>query len=516
MTRSYSYKVGDPVWAIMEGYPWWPGKVISPQQAVLDPGEVLPSIPLGSFIIEFFNDEKRFSIVTKSKLRPFQNRRFINLTLSYKGSHRNSLNKAIQEANQYMTSNGFQYVGAAKKAKNANTAKTTKTATAASTTKTAKTASTTNTANTTKTATTATTANTANTAKAANTATTTGNVKKRKQNPEASSEVARVVRPKIRGREQGMNTGKPITSSSNGTPAPSNPVPDLSPRSQLNGRRLGASAHSTPQSTRLRNSIPTGSSSAARTPTSVRRSNRRRSAPSTGINPIASPELRGVQLNGTLASPPSAKLANQIKSDPSPRMTHVAPSPSMQQVPHSHLRTNANHVALGNGGHVGATGNEISVLREMSQSGELSNERLYASESKSTLIYLVSEYEKELRFFRLTGLQRAAQSTGVVSEVEDFIWICAPAFAEVKDFITMSENAADNGSRDMAAAKALEKLRKLSNMPILPSLLRSQHSVMRRGIKLAAEAVPYSKTVAVFMRNLCIQWLDIAGGPNPS
>lgn len=460
----FSYKTGDPVWAKVAGYPWWPGRVISPQEVVLEPGDVLPKIPEDSFIVEFFNNGKRFSIVPKSKLRPFLHRRFHEINATYKGALREHVDGAVEESEQYVTAHGLQYIGCTKKAK-----KTKKT-------------------------------------------------KKRKENPGSSDPAPRAVKPKIQEGDQVAGPRNSGISPSNTKPAPSTPLPRLPRGTQVNGRTPGAPAPSTSKANGLKNPLPKGSTPRAPAPPSAPQTNQFGSIPTTGIKPVAPPlpVLERVQSHGTPLAPRSAPRANRkLKGGPSTSNSRGGPSPPVPPATRPRSTT-SNPATLRHESQAGATCNEISALRDMAYSGELSNEHLYASESKSTLIYLVSEYEKELRFFRLAGLQRAAQSTGVVSEMADFIWICAPAFVEVNDFIKMNENAADKADRDRAEEKALEKLRKLSNMPVLPSLLRSQHSVMRRGLKLATRAVAYSKTVAVFMRNLCIQWLDIAGGPNPS
>lgn len=70
-----SFKVGEPVWAHIEGYPWWPARVVTRSEVMVDPATI-PQLQANQLLVEFFNDKHRWSAVETKCLRGFTNPRY--------------------------------------------------------------------------------------------------------------------------------------------------------------------------------------------------------------------------------------------------------------------------------------------------------------------------------------------------------------------------------------------------------------------------------------------------------
>lgn len=101
------YKVGDPVWARMDGYPWWPARVVTRNDVVVDNRDEEPVVDENSHLVEFFNDNKRFAVMSRRSLRPF-NEEHLQINKTYSGSYFSALNVAIREAKDYCAENGLE------------------------------------------------------------------------------------------------------------------------------------------------------------------------------------------------------------------------------------------------------------------------------------------------------------------------------------------------------------------------------------------------------------------------
>eukprot|EP00177_Eucheuma_denticulatum_P004746 GFKZ01008628.1.p1 GENE.GFKZ01008628.1~~GFKZ01008628.1.p1 ORF type:complete len:894 (+),score=232.55 GFKZ01008628.1:323-3004(+) len=109
MPRQEILSLGEPVWARMEGYPWWPGRVVTLDEVVVDENEEIPIVDEDSHLIEFFNDNKRFASMHKSSLKSFLNPRNDNLNRAYSGAYLGAVKKATRECRQYVKDKKLEY-----------------------------------------------------------------------------------------------------------------------------------------------------------------------------------------------------------------------------------------------------------------------------------------------------------------------------------------------------------------------------------------------------------------------
>lgn len=107
---SSAFEHGQPVWAHMEGYPWWPGRIVTRDEVTLDAGEGEPRVRTGEVLVEFFNDNKRFAPMSERHLRSFLNMRYSKLNAQYSGQYKGDLNDAVQEAKEYCDEKGLKIV----------------------------------------------------------------------------------------------------------------------------------------------------------------------------------------------------------------------------------------------------------------------------------------------------------------------------------------------------------------------------------------------------------------------
>lgn len=97
-----TYNHGEPVWAKVDGFPWWPARVVSRDEITLDEGEPEPQVHTDEALIEFFNDEKRFAPVPLKNLRPFLNTRHANINRGYSGQYLDDVRIATIHAKEYV------------------------------------------------------------------------------------------------------------------------------------------------------------------------------------------------------------------------------------------------------------------------------------------------------------------------------------------------------------------------------------------------------------------------------
>lgn len=95
---THVYNATDIVWAYMEVYPWWPGRIITRSDLVLDPGEPELHLPPNFFLVQFFNpNDERFAIRHPRHLRPFT-KVYIHINGGYGGLHAQALHMAFDMA----------------------------------------------------------------------------------------------------------------------------------------------------------------------------------------------------------------------------------------------------------------------------------------------------------------------------------------------------------------------------------------------------------------------------------
>lgn len=103
LQKPYEHKFtrGQPVWARMYGYPWWPARVVAREDIELDAGEAEPQPRRGQVLVEFFNDNCRFAAIHERQLRSFLTPFYSNLNAYYTGRWRKPLYIAAKEAMKY-------------------------------------------------------------------------------------------------------------------------------------------------------------------------------------------------------------------------------------------------------------------------------------------------------------------------------------------------------------------------------------------------------------------------------
>lgn len=92
-----SFDEGTLLWVNLEGFPWWPARVIHESECNFASLNVA-KIPPDQVLIMFFNDNNRFCLTDKEKTVPFQQDKNFKRFEKYKGKYRSSLLGAIREA----------------------------------------------------------------------------------------------------------------------------------------------------------------------------------------------------------------------------------------------------------------------------------------------------------------------------------------------------------------------------------------------------------------------------------
>lgn len=105
--RLYSYQYGEPVWARLDGHPWWPGRVVTPDEVSYDEGEPKPSLKVGELLIEFFDETRSFAPLKVRHVRPFLSKRRTNIHRQVENTKDHGLEEAISRMQQYVIENDW-------------------------------------------------------------------------------------------------------------------------------------------------------------------------------------------------------------------------------------------------------------------------------------------------------------------------------------------------------------------------------------------------------------------------
>lgn len=97
---SPTYPNATAVWALIDGYPWWPAHVVRPRELCLGPKDVPPAPASGEILVEFFNDGHRFAVLPLSRVRPFLPT-LPAPNAAYTGPLSSALRAAVLEAKRY-------------------------------------------------------------------------------------------------------------------------------------------------------------------------------------------------------------------------------------------------------------------------------------------------------------------------------------------------------------------------------------------------------------------------------
>lgn len=94
------YSIGTVLWINLDGYPWWPARVIHESECDFPSLEV-ERIPKGQILVEFFNDQNHFCLVEKKNARPFPDAEIYKLAKS-DTTYRKTIIGAAKEAKEFM------------------------------------------------------------------------------------------------------------------------------------------------------------------------------------------------------------------------------------------------------------------------------------------------------------------------------------------------------------------------------------------------------------------------------
>lgn len=97
----------DVVWAQCHNWPWWPGRIETPDRVKPDKNGKLVDVKEGQALVVFFNFNEEHAVVPIDKLRPFTSTYADELNAKHKdgASMREGLRGAIKEAEQYSMAN---------------------------------------------------------------------------------------------------------------------------------------------------------------------------------------------------------------------------------------------------------------------------------------------------------------------------------------------------------------------------------------------------------------------------
>lgn len=100
--------VGLVVWARLASFPWWPGVVVNREEhektVDLDPGEKLPAAAETNRMVEFFNDNRRVSVVKFKDMIEYSSNIY---KVNRAGKHFSDVIIACEEANDYIATKGL-------------------------------------------------------------------------------------------------------------------------------------------------------------------------------------------------------------------------------------------------------------------------------------------------------------------------------------------------------------------------------------------------------------------------
>lgn len=96
-----SFAVGTVLWVDLDGYPWWPARVVT-KKDVNFTSSSYTDVPLDAVLVQFFNDNDRFTIISKKRTAAFQKDRFYDTRLRHKSGFSRAIKKAVNEAWMYL------------------------------------------------------------------------------------------------------------------------------------------------------------------------------------------------------------------------------------------------------------------------------------------------------------------------------------------------------------------------------------------------------------------------------
>lgn len=83
--------------------------MVTVDEVVVDENEQIPKVDADSHLVEFFNDNQRFAAMHKSELRSFLNPRNDKINARYSGHWVDEINAAVLECREYIKNKGLKY-----------------------------------------------------------------------------------------------------------------------------------------------------------------------------------------------------------------------------------------------------------------------------------------------------------------------------------------------------------------------------------------------------------------------
>lgn len=96
-TEDIVFAVGSVLWAQLEGFPWWPARVVLEEEVDFASLRVA-SIADNQTLVLFFNDRNRFCLIEKSRTHPFRLDSFYKARRAQRGKYSRDIISAINDA----------------------------------------------------------------------------------------------------------------------------------------------------------------------------------------------------------------------------------------------------------------------------------------------------------------------------------------------------------------------------------------------------------------------------------
>lgn len=546
-TKGPQYKIGDAVWARMDGFPWWPGRVVTRDDVIVDDRDEEPIVDAKSRLVEFFNDNKRFAVIARRWLRPF-NDEYLQINKTYNGSLFSTLNDAIREAKEYIAERGeeqsLEYRGSrdslggrrsegGKDGTHEDTNSKNRPGQSAELKENPKEQE-----------------ERVKPRKKGEKQRTENDKKRKKEKKDDGDESVRKKRKRKAEEIQNANEDNFLTvekKESDSKPSESTPASDLPntavPRKSK--RRKSESSKKEKDQDQDQKKVKE-ERKAAKTEVKAKeihakrednelKEHEERIQKAEGVIParrrdVSKDESGGKRGEGKNGTPESREAVPKKKKLERGTDNHEDKGEKGKLKPAAGHKTGKRRKDL----KPESLDNYVS-LNKPTDDKEFKDGDPYRNLSKEQLVELVRAYEKQNRSLRLQVWRWKLQSldkSNIVTTMKDFIRKCAPGFNAVHKMIesyeqeqTKEEEGVEETEADKEKRRAekegmegnvCEQIESLIHVHFDPAILKIDPKILFRAMKLATKVLPYSIKVGRVMRELIVQWVDMVAVENMS